>query len=338
MLYLLAGGKFMNEIVKYDNYMNSLKFTGFTTTDFNFLMLLCSKTYNKDTKEIIIPFDELRQKTAYTRTSVQQFIADLERMNEKLMKVTCKLKTETKIIMFVLFPTFEIDVEQQTLTVAVNEKFQFILNELIKNFTRFDLQEFIKLDSKYSKTLYRLLKQFKTTGRFEIKLNDFRKRIDCPESYSNKYVMDLIIKPSLEELRHYFTDLQCTVQYARKRGKPVEGYVFTFVPEKTPKSELPAAADKPSKPRAKKGISQEEKDKLYQEYGEELVKDYIGRTTDYKCCNYTTIKKWIAEDREKHKRKNTNVTKAANNFNNFPQRDYGSDGMNALERQLLGNE
>ena len=103
----------MNEVVKYDSYMNSLKFTGFTTTDFNFLMLLCSKMRDKDTTELSISFDELRLKTAYTRTSIQKFRTDLERMNEKLMRVTCKLKTETKTIMFVLFPTFEIDIEKQ---------------------------------------------------------------------------------------------------------------------------------------------------------------------------------------------------------------------------------
>ena len=50
----------MNEVVKYDSYMNSLKFTGFTTTDFNFLMLLCSKMRDKDTTELSISFDELR--------------------------------------------------------------------------------------------------------------------------------------------------------------------------------------------------------------------------------------------------------------------------------------
>lgn len=221
----------MNEIVKYDNYMNSLKFTGFTVIDFNFLMMLCSKLRDKGTSEITISFEELRQKTGYLQTSTQKFVSDLKRMNDKLMKITCCLETETEIVMFVLFPTFVINLENQTLTVSVNERFRFILNELIKNFTRFDLQEFIKLESKYSKTLYRLLKQFKTTGRYEVKLDDFRAKIDCPESYSNKYVMDLIIKPALKELQNYFTNLQCTVKYAHKRGRPVTGYIFTFQPE-----------------------------------------------------------------------------------------------------------
>ena len=317
----------MNEIVKYDNYMNSLKFTGFTTTDFNFLMLLCSKAHDEDIKKIIIPFDELRQKAAYTRTSIQQFRTDLERMNEKLMRVTCKLKTETKTIMFVLFPTFEIDVEQQTLTVAVNEHFRFILNELVKNFTRFDLNEFVKLDSKYSKTLYRLLKQFKITGRFEIRLDDFRKRMDCP-AYSTKYMMDKIIKPSLEELQPYFTDLQCTVQYAHKRGRPVEGYIFTFKPEKPAQTEeIPVEADKPAKSRSKKGISQEERDKLVEEFGEEITEDYIERTKQYKCCSYDTIREWIMEDKAKQKKKNK--------FANFPQRNYKPEEMKEMEQALL---
>lgn len=323
----------MNEIVKYDNYMNGLKFTGFTTTDFNFLMLLCSKAHDEDIKKIIISFDELRQKAAYTRTSIQQFRTDLERMNEKLMRVTCKLKTETKTIMFVLFPTFEIDVEQQTLTVAVNEHFRFILNELVKNFTRFDLNEFVKLDSKYSKTLYRLLKQFKTTGKYETRLDDFRKKIDCPESYSNKYVMDLIIKPSLEELQPYFTDLQCTVQYAHKRGRPVEGYVFMFKPEKPAQTEeIPAEADKPAKLRSKKEISPEERDKLVKEFGEEIVEDYIERTKQYKCCNSSTIRKWIMEDQNKKP-----VSRKQNQFLQFPQREMTAEQMRDLEQALLGN-
>ena len=223
----------MNEVVKYDNYMNGLKFTGFTATDFNFLMLLCSKLRDKDISEITISFAELRQKTGYTQRPIKQFVSDLQRMNDKLMKITCKLQTETKIIMFVLFPTFEIDLENQFLTVAVNEKFKFILNELLKNFTRFDLDEFVRLDSKYSKNLYRLLKQYRTTGRYEVSLEEFHSKMDVPEAYTSKRMMDKIINPALKELKesNYFKNLECIVQYAHKKGRPVVGYVFTFDPE-----------------------------------------------------------------------------------------------------------
>ncbi len=251
----------MNEVVKYDNYMNGLKFTGFTTTDFDFLMLLCSKMRDKNVTELTIPFEDLRQKTGYTRTSIQKFRTDLERMNEKLMRVTCKLKTETRTLMFVLFPTFDINLENQTLTVCVNEKFKFILNELVKNFTRFDLNEFIRLDSKYSKSLYRLLKQFKSTGKLEIRLDEFRRKMDIPSTYTNRDVMSKVINPSLKELQDYFSNLQCTVQYARKRGRPVTGYLFTFQPEERVQPASQPIVQKQKKSVVKKTFKPQEKRK-----------------------------------------------------------------------------
>lgn len=320
----------MNEVVKYDNYMNGLKFTGFTTTDFDFLMLLCSKMRDKNVTELTIPFEDLRQKTGYTRTSIQKFRTDLERMNEKLMRVTCKLKTETRTLMFVLFPTFDINLENQTLTVCVNEKFKFILNELVKNFTRFELKDFIGLQSKYSKTLYRLLKQFKTTGIFEIKLDDFRKKMDCPVSYNNKQFMQNIINPSLKELQDYFQDLQCTVQYAHKRGQPVEGYIFTFTPEQISKpepKEIQVEEIEPF-PEPRKGLTQEEVYKLVNEFDEKTVNDYIERTKAYKCCNYDTIRQWILEDKDKKPKMK----------NQFMQRKTTSQEMDDLERKLLNRK
>ena len=222
----------MNEVVKYDNYMNNLNFSKFNQVDMNFLLALCNRMKDKDTQKISLTFDTLRELTNYKKSnSINQFADDLEKMNEKLMRVTCKFRTQTETIMFVLFPTFKINRDKQLLTVSVNEEFKFILNELVKNFTRFDLKEFIELDSKYSKTLYRLLKQYRITGKYEVSIKDFREKVDCPKSYSNKYVMDLIIKPSMHELQNYFQDLKCETKYARKRGKPVIGYIFTFTPE-----------------------------------------------------------------------------------------------------------
>ena len=230
----------MKRVVRYDNYMNELKFSNFTQVDLNFLMALCSLMKDRDTNEISFSFSELRKLTDYKKSnSSKEFAEDLEQMNDRLMKINCKLKTRTKTVMFVLFPTFEIDFEKQLLKVAVNPKFKFLLNEITKNFTKFELHEFISLSSKYSKNLYRLLKQFKATGRYEVSINDFRDKMDCPETYAGKYIMDKVIKPSIDELSNktYFQGLKCIPQYGYKRGKPVTGYVFLFKPEKA-KSEV----------------------------------------------------------------------------------------------------
>lgn len=229
--------------------------------------------------------------------------------------------------MFVLFPMFDINLENQTLTVRVNEEFKFILNNLVKNFTRFELKDFIGLQSKYSKTLFRLLKQFKTTGNYEVTLNDFIAKMDIPKSYRIKDITDKIINPTLKELQNYFQDLQCTIQYAHKRGKPVSGYIFTFQPEQIQKPELPAAETKASEPK-EDTLSQKEKDKLVNEFGKEVVMDYIERTTKYNCCNYTKIRQWIKDDKDKKNKKQKQ-------FDKFMERETNDEELKELEGKLL---
>lgn len=75
-------------------------------------------------------------------------------------------------------------------------------------------------------------------------------------------------------------------------------------------------------------LAPEEKEKLIKEYGVEVTEDYIQRTTQYHCCSYDTIRKWIAEDKEKERSRKPKK----NTFNNIPQHDYDFD---ELERKLL---
>lgn len=236
----------MNRIVKYDNYLNALHLKGLTGTELDFLFALCSKMQNINTKEVEFTFSELRGITNYKSTSVERFADDLERMNKKLMGVRCVLKTENITTMFHLFYVFKTDLQNHTLTVSVNDDFKFILNNLMKNFTRFELLEFVKLKSKYSKNLYRNLKQYRTTGLLKMPIEELREKLDCPKSYSNKEFNRTIVQPSVEELRVCFPNLKMDQLKAETRGKAVKGYIFTFDPE--PKNP-PKAASCSAEPR-----------------------------------------------------------------------------------------
>jgi len=215
--------------------MNGLNFSGFTSIDFDFLMTLCSRMKDKGTNELTLTFDELKDIINYKPTSLKRFVSDIIRMNEKLMKISCALEKDGQIFQFVLFTTFITNPERKIVTIAVNERFKFILNDITKNFTRFDLEEFVRLESKYTKTLFRLLKQFRTMGKYEISLEMFRQKMDIPISYTSRDIHFKIIDPSIQELQNCFKDLKCTIQYANKRGRPVTGYIFTFKPEAIPK-------------------------------------------------------------------------------------------------------
>lgn len=229
----------MSEIVKYQNDMNKLKFKNFTQTDMNLFMALCSEMKENNVKEVVFPFFKIKNLVKFEdkKKGNVDFVNALKQMNYKLMSVNCEIITESKIIMFVLFPTFKIDIENETLTIAVNSEFIWLLNEM-KNYTTFELIEFISLNSKYTKNLYRLLKQFRTTGRLIITdIKEFRELLDAPTAYTLKdfkrFVLDIAVK-ELQE-KEAFKDLICEPQHARKRGAPVVGYTFTFSPEDIPK-------------------------------------------------------------------------------------------------------
>ena len=178
----------MNEIVVYDNYMNTIKFDKFTSTDLNVFMAICSQMTNKGKNEVELSYKELRTLMHYHVTSQERFEADLTRMYSKLQKISFKSDTETSFGSWVLFPTFEGDKEKKILRVGVHEKLAYILNELSGNFTRFELEEFVSLESKFTKNLYRQLKQYRNTGLFATNdLEWFRNAMDCPSSYPLKY-------------------------------------------------------------------------------------------------------------------------------------------------------
>lgn len=66
---------------------------------------------------------------------------------------------------FVLFTNFTTDYNENILTIKVNDKFSYILNNLINKYTKFDLLDFISLKSIYSKNMFKLLKQWESLNK-----------------------------------------------------------------------------------------------------------------------------------------------------------------------------
>jgi len=225
----------MQEIVKYDNFLNSLSLKGFSSDELDMLMVLCQKARDQEDSIVEIPFSEIKTLASLKMNkTVKQFKESLDAMNRKLCQVVCKLENGPETIFFVLFPTFGANYETQTLRIRVNDDFRFVLNSLTKNFTRFELEEFTHLTSRYAKNLYRQLKQFRRAGEYRKSIEDFRELLDCPSAYTNKRFMDNCIKPAIAELKQsgYFTELRIEFVRAHKRGAPITHVIITFQPDK----------------------------------------------------------------------------------------------------------
>lgn len=229
------------EIVKYENQLNTIPLTKFNGFDLDLFMLICAKMRNKGQELQVFSYDELKETLGMSRRSDKEFQAEIDQITQKLTDLGTTVRNNTAFGHFKLFPTFFGSLEEvendpifghvtaRTLRVRVNPDLAFLLNEIGSQFTRFEFSEFIRLESKYSKNLYRLLKQYRTTGTYKVNADRFRELMDCPEKYKNMTFMRDCVNVAVTELSHgFFEDLSVTPIRAHKRGAPIVAYEFTF--------------------------------------------------------------------------------------------------------------
>ncbi len=223
----------MNEIVKYNNQMNDVNFKDFTPIELDLLMTICSKMKEQGLTIIEFSFEQLKRISNYDpKQSNKKFIKDLEKTYDKLIQLNFKIGDDRNFTKFVLFNEYTVKGDEGTVTIGVNPKFYFVLNELTSNFTRFELKEFIDLKSKYSKECYRRLKQFRKTGLWTVEIEEFRRILDIPKNYRMSEINKNILKFIEIELKPLFKNLQ--IEKIKKkgaysgRGNKVTHIVFTF--------------------------------------------------------------------------------------------------------------
>ncbi len=112
---------------------------------------------------------------------------------------------------YMLFKQFEIRIHKPTQTieyldVQLNDNYQYLLNNLGMGgqYTSFKLLEFQRVRGKYAKTLYRLLKQYKSTGILSVEWTQFRELLDIPKDYKMENIDQKVLTPSLKELRKIY--------------------------------------------------------------------------------------------------------------------------------------
>ena len=226
------------DLVVFSNHMNKMNLGILKDKELDLFMSICLKLRDEGTKKIELKFSELKELSNYEIKNYQRFLNDLRGVNKKLLTLNCEYETDTEISGFVLFTDYTIHKVERKLTVQVNEKFKYILNELTENFTKFELSQFVGLNSQYSKTIFRLLKQFSGTGWREFLLSDFRELLNIPVKYRiseiDKYVLN---KKIVKELQKSFTKLKVL---KIKKGREVykirfEWDVVTLLPPKKEK-------------------------------------------------------------------------------------------------------
>ena len=240
-----------NEIVKYHNDMASVSLKNFSPTDLNCFSAIIYECKGKGTRRHAIYVDELKRLSGYSSKDHGRFMAYLDRLTDKAMDLKYRAKDESGLFeKFHLFNYFKSIVEEDTgreaLIVEISSDFAYILNtepEYMPNgvkgllhggYTKYELRQHNELSSTYAKNAFRQLKRFERTGWWQVKLDEFRRLMDVPESYRLSDLRRRVLAPIKEELSRFFKNLN--IEEIKGKGpngrKTTTALKFTFVPNK----------------------------------------------------------------------------------------------------------
>ena len=229
-----------NKVTRYKNEVNSIPMRKWSIEEMNFFFAILTKLRDEGTREIVFGKYELADLANYTITHNKRYHKVMEELGKNVSGLQYWEKTNNSFMSMPLFTrflaTWSDDLSKLEVKVKANEDFEYILNSWEEgSWTQFMLNEFTEIQSTYSKSLFRLLKQWRTKGVREFTVDEFKQLMDVPKSYSTGMINKRIVTNSVKDLQPYFKKLKVKVLKSNARGTPIIGFKFTWKPETTEK-------------------------------------------------------------------------------------------------------
>ena len=232
----------------------------------NFMFAVLSKKKKKGTDLIEFDKTQLTELAQYSIRNNMRLHDVLKNLVDHVTEMKYIEETTHSYEVMNLFQRFKVqwneDYSEMHATIRVSSDFEYILNQLNANFTKFELDEFIKLRSTYAKQMYRLLKQWRTKGYREYSVKDLRYLLAIPDCYKSSDIDKRVLKPIQKELSSVFQELKVKPIKKRTKGSPIIAYAFKWTPEKTNtwiEGQPQPNPNKPKKPKQIKSVELDEK-------------------------------------------------------------------------------
>lgn len=241
----------MAEIVKYGNVLNLLPMPQLHAKEMDIFMQVISKMHYTDELELEFDsfefFKELKRLPQNSNQSFEILFNAFHNFASKVLgfKIDYFDAPNNIHYAFVCFDRLKFDYNTSKIIIRAQSDFYEIIKRYKLGFTQFELLEFADFSSTYTKMLYRLLKQFRTTGILNIEMREFRRLLQIPESYKMCDIDKQVLKPAIKELtaernlfnqsRIPFKDLKVEKMKSNGRGQggTVRALQFTFKNETT---------------------------------------------------------------------------------------------------------
>lgn len=219
----------MEKLVVYHNDLNSIKLGQFRAVEVDIFFAILYKLKNNSENKVVLTFDELKKISNYKMTADSKFIYNLREINKKLLSLNFEKEIENGIFVgATFFNYYMINQGERTLTLSINEMLIYLINDLKNTFTQFELKRLVQMESKYSKIIFRFLKQFDNKNKtcyWDVSLNEFKNLLEIPISYKMSNIDNRVLAPALTELSPFFHNLKVT---KKKKGRNIDRLRFEW--------------------------------------------------------------------------------------------------------------
>lgn len=230
--------KTTNDIVVHHNYLNESIFN-FNELELNLFIVILYKmrnfyktkefledlegNVNKEIDGVIFDAKEIKSMMQMKDRSFKAF----EKIITGLQDRTISLKTQNGYIRIKAFPTLIFNEVEKNIEIDINKRILPLFMELTEQFTQYSLKEFLSLNSKHSKRMYQLLKQYEGIGERTISVDDLKKFLEIEEnkSYNRFYNLEKRVLETTKNDINLLTTLN--IDYEKeKQGKEVVAVTF----------------------------------------------------------------------------------------------------------------
>ena len=230
--------KTTNDIVVHHNYLNESIFN-FNALQLNLFIVILYKmrnfyktkefledlegNVNKEIDGVIFDAKEIKSMMQMKDRSFKAF----EKIITGLQDRTISLKTQNGYIRIKAFPTLIFNEVEKNIEIDINKRILPLFMELTEQFTQYSLKEFLSLNSKHSKRMYQLLKQYEGIGERTISVDDLKKFLEIEEnkSYNRFYNLEKRVLETTKNDINLLTTLNINYE-KEKQGKEVVAVTF----------------------------------------------------------------------------------------------------------------
>lgn len=220
------------DIVKYRNEFNLTDLNSLDKKEQDILFTICSRFTTLKKEQILMTFDELREKAFLSERSYDygENIKKLQSLGQKITTIKFTVTNGDDVKTMALFPTLSANIGTKEIFVRINPDFVTYLYDIPEKigFSLYELKQFVYLKSKYSKTLFRFFMQ-NFSGKWTISIDKLREILGFPSSYTPGKAIQRIknILPELENTG-YFSDIEMDYTTSNKQGRPIKDIIFSY--------------------------------------------------------------------------------------------------------------